>query len=415
MDYYVYFDNECADKKCDISTPFSKSILNRLAIIYALLGKIDNLTKYEECDDIKYIIRAIKNESEICDIGASGTALRFLTSYFSIKGKHKIITGTKRLCERPIFELVEILNNLGANINYKKNENFPPLEIQECILNGGKTIRFNNLQTSQYISSLMLIAPYIKGGLVISIPSSSVSLPYILMTKKIMECFGANISYNDGVISIKEEEYKMVDYDVERDWSAASYWYELASINPNFSIRLKDLNPKNSVQGDSILSIIFNKLGVETIQSGNDCIVRNNLRYAERLSINMSDYPDIVPAIVISCLLNNVYFSITGIRHLKYKESDRISALINETQKIGYVVKYEDSDNGTISWNGEKCTIYKKIEFETYNDHRLTMSLAPVVVKYNPIIIKDAINVQKSYKNFWNDLSKFGINKKEIL
>lgn len=407
-----------SSKEVSVELPFSKSIVNRLAVIYSLGEFSETVRDYSSCEDTDVILNALSDEGEICNAGASGTALRFLISYFALKGKKRIITGTERLCERPVGDLVDALRKLGAVISYKSSDGCPPVIISGGKLDGGVLYFPGSNISSQYVSSLMLIAPYLKGGLEIHLSPSAVSYSYILMTAGVMSSFGASVDIENNIIKIREGVYKYnPDFCITRDWSAASYWYELVSVLPHLTVRLKDMAKSSDgeicLQGDSRLISIYRHFGVETVADGDDLLIyRREKQNSGPLELDLSDNPDIVPALCVSCLMNNCFFYFSGVSHLRYKESDRIAALIKETAKLGYKLHWDDTKS-VFYWDGKKSVKDKNIIFETYNDHRLSMAFSAVSAIWNNITINDAGNVIKSYKTFWQDLGKTGITVNE--
>jgi len=221
-----------------VSLPASKSISNRMLIIQALCSVDFRIRNISTSDDTKVLIDALKNlNDKIVDIGAAGTSMRFLTSFFSILPGERIITGSNRMKQRPINELVNILQQFGADIQYIENENYPPLKIiGKKLIAAPVTIRGDI--SSQFISSLLLIAPYLDGHFSLTIDQKILSKDYIMMTIKLMELFGINIVWNNNTIHINKGQYNPVDISIESDWSSASYWFEIVSLNENASIEL---------------------------------------------------------------------------------------------------------------------------------------------------------------------------------
>lgn len=395
-----------------ITLPFSKSIINRLAIIYGITGGIGELKKYSSCDDTGIIIDSISGkDSLICDVGASGTALRFLTAYFSLFNREVTITGTERLCQRPISELVDMLNSLGANITYTRNAKYPPIRIGCGHIDGGRAVLEKGNISSQYVSALMLIAPEFRQKTVITLPDNIVSKAYIDMTKSVMQYFGARVEYDDRSITVYPTPYTYRPMDVEGDWSAASYWFEMVALTPDMEITFSNLH-RNSVQGDSYICTIYDELGVNAVWHNGLCTIGNKDACKDVIDISLANYPDTVPSIVVTCLLKNIHFNITDIGHLRFKESDRISSLTGEAKRLGFIVKWDDQRKA-LFWDGERCNYASDIRIDTHHDHRIAMAFAPAAIKYDNIIINDTECVNKSYNNFWKDLCNAGFNVKE--
>lgn len=417
MDAILEYNSNIPADEITVELPFSKSVVNRLAVMGRLAGFDNLIDRYSSCEDTDIILKALRTVGNKCNAGASGTALRFLLSYFALKGSEMTVSGTARLCQRPVGELAGKLTELGADIAFLQKDGFLPLVVQGGRLYGGEVCFENPAVSSQYISSLMLIAPYLKNGLTVGLPEGQVSTPYIGMTAQVMQAFGAKVRFEGRKIRIEEGEYiHNPEFKVPHDWSAASYWYETASLLP-VRIRLKDMGgvmvSKDNMQGDSRITELYKTLGINTVTDGNDLLVyKDSGMQADALQVfeqDLSGCPDIVPSLVVSCLLNNRRFEFCGVGHLRLKESDRIESLIRECGKMGYILGWNENKS-SIYWDGSTSVLDKSIIFETYNDHRITMSLAPAVFALRRFAIKDAGNVVKSYKTFWDDVQKTGIS-----
>ena len=381
-----------------ISLPFSKSISNRALIMNALsenTGKIENLS---DSDDTRVLSAAINSTNNVVDIGAAGTAMRFLTAYFSVTDGEKILTGSERMKQRPIGLLVNALRTLGADIEYLEKDGFPPLKIRGKKLSGNEILLDGGV-SSQYISALMMIAPVLTDGLKIKLEGNIISTPYIKMTAKMMEDFGVKVIFENKTINIAPQKYKSVDFRVEADWSAASYWYELLAIAGEGKIFLKGLY-KNSLQGDSEVARIFEYLGVTTkyVDGGVELLPNGN--YVNHFEYDFIGQPDLAQTLAVTCCMCGVSFLFKGVQSLKIKETNRIAALIAELKKLGFVL-YEPAE-GELAWNGEKQNSEEKISIKTYSDHRMAMAFAPISLKI-PLEIENPEVVSKSYPKFWED------------
>lgn len=417
MDISLKYCPSEAAEEISVDLPFSKSIVNRLAVIGSLAGFDTEVDRYSSCEDTDIILRALRTSGNECYAGASGTALRFLLSYFAFKGKEMTITGTERLCQRPVGELTEKLSQLGAKICFEGKEGFPPVTLLGGKLEGGIVCFDNPGVSSQYISSLMLVAPYLKNGLTIRLPEGQVSAPYIRMTAQVMQAFGAKVVYDGRNVCVEEGEYRYnPDFTVPHDWSAASYWYEMASLLP-LKVRLLGMadgyNECGGMQGDSRIVDLYKILGVNTFVDGKDIVICKGSEgladMTETLLLDLADCPDIVPSFAVSCLLNNRKFEFRGVGHLRLKESDRIEALIRESARMGYITGW-DENKSLFYWDGRVSVPDKSIIFETYNDHRISMSFAPAVFRFMKAGVRDAGNVVKSYKTFWEDMKQTGVS-----
>lgn len=388
----------------------SKSISNRALILKALSNSPYPIENLSDCDDTRVMIEAFSNNSNAIDIGAAGTSMRFLTAYLSHLPGEWTITGTERMQKRPINILVEALNAIGAHIEYLKTKGFPPLKIRGKALTGGEVYLSGGI-SSQFISALLMIAPTMEKGLIIHLEGDIISIPYIKLTLKMMSEFGVKADWSDNIIKIYPNEYKPVKYIVESDWSAASYWYEIASLSDNAHIELKGLF-KESGQGDSKVADLFVDLGVNTEYTEDGVILTKTDRIAKKMFHNFVNEPDLAQTFVVTCCLKNIPFLFTGLQTLKIKETDRIEALKIEMRKLGYIIT--DSKDSILEWNGERCEPDTDPIIATYEDHRMAMAFAPASIKLDHLNIEEPQVVSKSYPNYWNDLRMIGFEVEEI-
>lgn len=394
-----------------IKIPASKSISNRVLIIHALTHSPYMPDNLSDCDDTQVLICALKDDENVIDIKAAGTAMRFLTAYYSIIPGEHTVTGTERMKHRPIQILVDALKSLGAQIDYAETEGFPPLLIKGKNLSS-KELSLSGSISSQFISALLMIGPMLKNGLTINLTGKIVSRPYINLTLKIMDDFGAKVSWaKPDKLRILPQPYQPKPIRVENDWSAASYWYEIMALSKqeNLSIKLPDLF-RESYQGDCIVAKLFEKLGVSTEYSMEDGIPYATLHKkgeaVPQLSYDFINEPDLVQTFVVTCVMMGIPFRFTGLQSLKLKETDRIAALINECAKLGFVIT--EKDEATLLWNGESCDRQDCPVIDTYEDHRMAMAFAPAALRFPQIIINEPQVVSKSYPHYWDDLRTAG-------
>ena len=382
----------------------SKSISNRALILYALSHGTIEPRNLSDCDDTCVMLKALTGKSEEIDIMAAGTAMRFLTAYLSTLSQTHTITGTERMKQRPISILVNALRELGADISYLEKEGFPPLRISGKPLPGGN-ITLNGGVSSQFISALLMIGPVMHYGLRLQLTGEIISRPYIDLTLKLMHDYGAEAAWvaHDTIAVTPKRYEKEVDFCVESDWSAASYWYELAALAPEADVTLKGLF-HHSYQGDSRGARLFAKLGVDSKYHGGDVMLSKSSTYTDRLEEDFSDIPDLAQTFVVTCALLNIPFRFTGLQTLKIKETDRINALKCELRKLGYVLK--DEKNSILSWDGERCEPEEAPVIQTYEDHRMAMAFAPAVYRFPNLRIAEPQVVSKSYPSFWNHLKQ---------
>ena len=392
--------------KGEIKISGSKSESNRLLMLraYSSFFKIINLS---DSDDTKTMLSALKSEDENIDISHAGTAMRFLTSYYSsIINSSKILTGSARMKQRPISILVDALNKLGADIEYIENEGYPPIKLRGKLITNN-TVSLPANVSSQYISSLMMLGISLKDGLKINLSTKMISLPYIKMTKILIERLGGKVVIQSNNIIIQPFlSQDISDQTVESDWSSVSYFYSLVALS-NFSEITISTFFKKSIQGDSRIENIYRQFGVETSFRDNKIYLKkNNVKLPDTISINLEDNPDLAQTIIVTCLGLGIDCHLEGLQTLKIKETDRLLALKNEIKKFD-VDFIEVSDQSITLRNTSK--LKSGVTVDTYNDHRMAMSFAPLSL-INPIIINNPEVVSKSYSNFWNDLKSVGIN-----
>lgn len=405
---------------CSINLPASKSISNRVLIISALASGADNMQNIANlatCDDTRVVKEAFQNNLPYeINIGAAGTAMRFMTAYLALRdGEEHIITGTERMKHRPIKLLVDALRTIGADIEYVGEEGYPPLKIRGKKLKGGQLAIPGNI-SSQYISALLMVSPMLEQGLKLRLTGDIYSRPYIDLTLAIMQEHGAEAKWHDNDdITIKPGLYKTMPYHVENDWSAASYWYEIYALllqnggnAEDDSVTLEGLKD-SSRQGDSSIRYLFNLLGVKSKFGCRDKITNLTLKPAitcvGKLEYDFLNIPDMAQTFVVICCALGIPFHFTGLASLKIKETDRIEALKTELKKVGFVI--EDRNDSELLWTGETCEP-SFAPIDTYEDHRMAMAFAPLALKYGKIEINNPEVVSKSYPDFWNDLQKAG-------
>ena len=383
----------------------SKSESNRLLMLRKYLSdfKITNLSK---SDDTKTLIDALANTNKIIDVNHAGTAMRFLVSYFASKLNSEItLTGSDRMKNRPIGILVNALRDLGAEIEYKEKEGYPPLRIIGKNLMGNEVSLPANI-SSQFISSLMMLGVKIDNGIKLNLEGNITSKPYILMTKKLIDKIGCNVVINNNEIVISRD-YKSLNkiVGVESDWSSASYFYSIVALSRDAEITLK-IFKRDSIQGDSIVSKIYQKLGVETMYKEDSIIISKNKmsNLPDSLKLDLSDTPDLAQTIAVTCLGLGIECELSGLDTLKIKETDRIEALKKEFIKLG-VDGITTSDN-KIYFRGNQ-NLNNNIKITTYQDHRMALSFAPLAVIID-ISIESPNVVSKSFPDYWEDLKTLG-------
>jgi len=387
----------------------SKSESNRLLILQALFEglKIDNISN---SDDSQVLQKALKSSSDVIDIHHAGTAMRFLTAYFSIQeSRETILTGSSRMKERPIGVLVDALRMLGADISYEEKEGYPPLRIKgKQLLKSEVNLKAN--VSSQYISALLLIAPVLKNGLKLTLEGEITSVPYINMTLTLLNQMNVKTSFEGNVVKVHpvvpnlefQSEHSIT---VESDWSSASYFYSIIALSEvGQSITLSSYK-EDSLQGDSSLVNIYKEFGVTTTFEKNQIrITKKEKCSAQSLSFELNNSPDIAQTIAVTCFGLGIACDLYGLHTLKIKETDRLEALKIELEKLGATVLITEESLHLKN----SSTIKNKVSIDTYQDHRMAMAFAPLALKTS-LKINEAEVVSKSFPSFWTDLKSLGI------
>lgn len=396
--------------KATVSLPASKSISNRALVINALAGgkTVDNLS---DCDDTAVMVKALDGMPSTIDIGAAGTAMRFLTALLAVTPGEHTITGTERMRHRPIGVLVDALRALGAEADYAGEEGFPPLHIRGRRLSGG-TVDIPGSVSSQYISALLMVAPTFGGGLTLHLTGDIVSRPYIDLTLGMMRAFGAEAGWASAdTLRVEGKPYEARPYRVESDWSAASYWFEMVAVSadPQAEVTLTGL-AEQSGQGDAAVADIFRKLGVGAQFTAGGPAGTPTVRLSKQgapvaqLSLDFVACPDLAQTVAVTCALLGVHFHFTGLQSLRIKETDRIEALKRELRKLGCVAS--DAGGSELLWHGERCSAAAPPVIDTYEDHRMAMAFAPAAALHPGLVINRPMVVTKSYPHFWDEVFK---------
>jgi 3-phosphoshikimate 1-carboxyvinyltransferase len=383
----------------------SKSESNRLLILQNLFSElfIKNLS---DSDDSVHMQHALSTKDELIDIGHAGTAMRFLTSYFAVKqGREVVLTGSDRMQNRPIEILVNALKDLGAKISYEDKIGYPPIRIKGVQIATDK-VQINGNVSSQYISSLLLIAASLKNGLEIELLGKITSIPYIRMTLSLLNQLGIKTSFENNFIKVTPK--KTVEKQtivVESDWSSASYFYSIIASSEIGSAISLSAYKKESLQGDSCLAAIYQHFGVNTTYSENFITLKKEKKSnLDNLEIDLKNAPDIAQTIAVTCFSEGVACHLTGLHTLKIKETDRLEALKKELTNLGASISVSN-DSLHLDVSSE---IKENIAIKTYNDHRMAMAFAPLALKV-PLKILNAEVVTKSYQKFWEDMQQIGI------
>ena len=398
-----------ANLQATIAVTGSKSETNRLLLLQALFPNI-TLANTSNSDDSEVMQKALKGNDAIVDIHHAGTAMRFLTAYFAVnEGREVVLTGSQRMQERPIKVLVEALAQLGAVITYEKEEGYPPIRIKGQKITASKVDIPANV-SSQYISALSLVASKLENGIEINLVGEITSVPYIKMTLALLNDLDIKTSFEGNTIKVfPKAEVAPKEMVVESDWSSASYFFSLVALAETASISISSYK-ENSLQGDSALVEIYQKMGVVSQFENNTLTLTKAPNFKpETVNFDLNNTPDIAQTIVVTCLGLGIGCHLTGLHTLKIKETDRLEALRIELTKLGADISVTNDSLTLVA----SQTINHNIKIGTYNDHRMAMAFAPLALKV-PIIIENAEVVSKSYPDFWEDMKKLGFSETEI-
>jgi 3-phosphoshikimate 1-carboxyvinyltransferase len=381
----------------------SKSESNRMLLLQALYPQItlDNLSN---SDDTVAMKSGLESDKNMVDIGHAGTSMRFLSAYYStLENQEKILTGSSRMQERPIGILVDALRQLGADISYLKNEGYPPLLIKGKRLTASEVLLSANI-SSQYITALMLIAPSLPDGLRLYLEGNITSIPYIEMTLSLLHKIGVDAIFSEQHIQVfPKKDITQITHAVESDWSSASYYFSMVALANEADVSLSTYK-KDSLQGDRVLMDVYQQFGVKSSIENNTLALKKQTMGSTHVQLDLSDAPDIAQTIAVTCYGLGLSCSLTGLHTLKIKETDRLVALQNELSKLGATIEITDK---SLHLHKRTNPIRPNVLIETYHDHRMAMSFAPLGLLV-PIRIQDADVVTKSYPGFWKDLEQNG-------
>ncbi len=399
-----------------IRLPASKSISNRLLMIRALSGSdfpIHNLSKADDTELLQRLIQNIdlsRGGKRVVDIDSSnaGTVMRFLTAFLSVTPGKWMLTGSDRMKQRPIGILTEALVSMGASIDHLGKPGYPPLLIVGSCWSGD-SVTIDTGVSSQYTSALLLIGPSLPNGLTLHLKGKSVSSPYVTMTIKLMQNCGIRIKVGKAKIHVKPGIYLPGEFNVESDWSAAAFWYEAAAFADEVDLVLEGLESQ-SMQGDSILPELFRNFGVQTEFLGQGIRLTKVAKKIDGFFYDFSDNPDIAQAVIATCAGMGIRGRFEGIKSLLIKETDRLRAMKNEIEKLGIKVVSSGRMDPSPSFELKptKQPFPEEAVFETYGDHRMAMTLAPLAMKMKSLRIRNPEVVAKSYPDFWEHIRSLG-------
>ncbi len=388
--------------------PSSKSISNRALLLNVLSGNQSVVSNLSTARDTRLMEALISSPDKVIDVMDAGTTMRFLTAFFALTGKYKILTGTDRMKERPIALLVDALRAVGATVVYLDKEGFPPIETKGFTEQKTSSVSLPGDVSSQYISALMMTAPLLPQGLTIRINGPIGSRPYIDMTAALMKTFGVTCDFTGPLIRIPPAPYQSSNLTVEADWSAASYWFAFAALAERAELRLPHVS-RQSLQGDRVIVDIMEGLGVRADFQDNGAILTKQPSEAS-IAWDFKDCPDLAQTVLPVCAAKGISGLFTGMESLRIKETDRIAALQSELGKIGATLTEEKTGH----WKLIPGKMVEFVSIQTYHDHRMAMGFAPLATLTN-LKIEEPDVVNKSYPGFWEDMRTAGFDIQDTL
>ncbi len=400
---HISYQNKSSDLGI-IQIPGSKSESNRALLINGLCaaqGKINNLSSARDTQ----LMEALINSTEpIIDVMDAGTVMRFLTTFFALTNQQKLMTGTKRMQERPIKLLVDALQKIGVVIKYQHKKGYPPHKIEGFNKQLTNTISIDGSISSQYLSALLMLAPTLEKGLTLNVENGATSKPYLLMTIELMKHFGVEVLIDKNKYVVSPANYIFKEFTVEPDWSSASYWYSIFVLSGAEKLTLAGYRA-NSLQGDSALVQLMEPFGVKTTFDKMGAILTKQPKKMPA-SINFINNPDLAQTFAVICAALEHSCVFTGLHTLKIKETDRVLAIQQELQKLGADFIEKNEQWTVIPPKGDWKT--KNVYINTYHDHRMAMAFAPLACVLPFVSIESPEVVNKSYPSYWADLKKVG-------
>lgn len=390
-----------------IRIPGSKSESNRLLILQKFFPSI-HIENLSNSDDTRALQKALESHQTTIDIGHAGTAMRFLTAYYAFSKGEKILTGSSRMQQRPIKILVGALNTLGAQIEYLKNEGYPPLKITGGLPTQSKVSLKANV-SSQFISALLLAGTAFPKGLSVTLEGEILSKPYIEMTLQLLQQVGIKTEFSNQTICVyPTQEIQNQTIEVESDWSSASYFYSMAALAQTCTLKLSTYK-SNSLQGDAYTAKLYQQLGVETTFKNQQIILKKSTDFQlpKYFEADLIDYPDLAQTLAVTCSGMGIDFKLNGLNNLRIKETDRLQALQNELNKLGMDIKIQGN-----SLMGKAACLKSGVTIKTYEDHRMAMAFAPLALKKD-IHIENPEVVTKSFPGFWKAMEACGLSIKK--
>lgn len=383
----------------------SKSESNRALILEKISGGKVQVGNLSTANDTVVLQKVLNSSDRHLDIGPAGTAMRFATAYFAIKndGIARTLTGSERMQQRPIGILVDALRALGAEVEYEKNEGYPPLKFSGNFQQTTKQISIKGDVSSQFISALLLVAPALPLGLELEIIGALASRPYVEMTLATLAEVGIQHTWDENMITIQNQVFNDGNLVVEPDWSGASYWYSFVALSQEADLYLPNFK-QDSKQGDSVIANIMQCFGVKSTFDEKGVRIEKTTQLNIPKTIDFADCPDLAQTVIVCCAALKQNCTFTGLKTLKIKETDRVKALQEQLAKIGAVL--HDKGEGVCELEAYNVSFPENLFINTYEDHRMAMAFAPLLLKVPEIEFEDKDVVAKSYPHFWEDVER---------
>lgn len=404
-----------------VALPTSKSLSNRWLMVNHVTGNSFVLHNLSEADDTQLLATLLqqlrRRSSSLFYCHNAGSTARFLMALLALTPGQWTLTGDDRLRQRPMEPLIHCLRSLGAQIRCTENEGFLPVEITGTVPDH-KMADIDPVMSSQYVSAMLLAGALMPDGLRLTLTGRASSRPYIQMTQAVLQQAGIenSVSANNRVYKVEALSNRTLRphrvVEIERDWSSAAFVYGMAALKRNTRLRMQGLSRTHTCQGDSVAADIFAQLGVATQElrspyrsTVRSIAVEGKLDIQPKLEWNFLDCPDLLPVVITVCAALGVEARLKGVKNLRIKESDRLSALQTELQKMGGIMICTDTEVQVLP-----AELHPTEPVSSHNDHRIAMAFGILKLRYPEIVVEQPESVSKSFPQFWDQLQKLNGN-----
>jgi len=389
----------------------AKKISNKVLVfkvIRHLIGEQKNLLEKEE---VEVMFENVPRFRKSIDKGETGAALRHLRSFFHFFVGEWMITGTDKAKDHPIESIVKILKKQGVNIGFVERDGMPPFKLIGKGFKGSTVLRVDSNISSKLVSASLILSPNLPNSTILEMKDRIINSSYIELTLKALQYLGINSGWKKTEMLIESEFKDGSELTIEADWSAASYWYEIAALSNKCNIIIHGLNVDSS-QSEVVTKELFYQFGVKTSYIQDGVKLTKCKRTIKKFEYDFSNNPDLVPTFAVLCVMLKIPFRMFGLKDFCLKCNDRFNSLNTELMKLGaYLTVEHEEDNEILCFNGKIKKVAKQsINISTFDDHRMVMAFAPIAITGISIIIENPMLISKSYPSYWDDLKKVGFS-----